>query len=296
MVFESFAYFFSRICLFTNFVNTAQGFPKPLSLEEEKAEFEKMKKGDQKAREKLISHNLRLVAHIVKRYTNSLEADDLLSVGTIGLIKAIDTFDYDKKVQLSTYAARCINNEILMLIRANKKHKNVVSINTLTNSSDDDKEVELKDVLSSDDDEVYVKVEQNLMMQQVRSIIKHQLTEREQLVIKLRYGIDCPKALTQKEVSQKLGISRSYISRIENKTLEIIRLGLGEKGLTGHAGMGNKREDGGLQRDDKDDGNDAGDERRLINCDEGRGRRLAKRGKNSEEGWERSLIKRDLRK
>lgn len=223
MVFESFAYFFSRICLFTNYVNTAQGFPKPLTLEEEKLEFEKMKQGDKKAREKLINHNLRLVAHIVKKYTNSLEADDLLSVGTIGLIKAIDTFDYDKKVQLSTYAARCINNEILMLIRANKKHKNVVSLNSLASGNDDDKDLELKDVLSSDDDEIFVQVEQNLTMQKVKRIIAEKLTEREQKVIKLRYGIDCPKALTQKEVSQVLGISRSYISRIENKTLDIIR-------------------------------------------------------------------------
>ncbi len=223
MIFESFAYFFSRICLFTNYVNTAQGFPKPLSLEEEKTEFEKMKKGDKKAREKLITHNLRLVAHIVKKYTYSLEADDLLSVGTIGLIKAIDTFDYDKKVQLSTYAARCINNEILMLIRANKKHKNVISINSLTSNNDDDKDLELKDVLASDDEEIFMQVETNLMVQKIKKIIEERLTPREQKVIKLRYGIDCKRALTQKEVSAELGISRSYISRIENKTLQIIR-------------------------------------------------------------------------
>lgn len=223
MVFESFAYFFSRICVFTNYINTAQGFPKPLSLEEEKQEFVKMKKGDMKAREKLISHNLRLVAHIVKKYTNSLEADDLLSVGTIGLIKAIDTFDYDKKVQLSTYAARCINNEILMLIRANKKHKNVVSLNSLTSNNEDDKDLELKDVLSSDDEEIFVQVEQNLMIQKIKKIITEKLDKREQAVVKLRYGIDCDKAYTQKEVATKLGISRSYISRIENKTLKIIK-------------------------------------------------------------------------
>lgn len=223
MIFESFAYFFSRICIFTNYVNTAQGFPKPLTLEEEKEEFRKMKEGDKNAREKLISHNLRLVAHIVKKYTNSLEADDLLSVGTIGLIKAIDTFDYDKKVQLSTYAARCINNEILMLIRSNKKHKNVISLNSLTTNSDEDKDLELKDVLASDDEEVFVQVETNIIMQKIKNIIKTRLDEREQAVIKLRYGIDCEKALTQKEVADVLGISRSYISRIENKTLSIIK-------------------------------------------------------------------------
>ncbi|MBP3432091.1 MAG: RNA polymerase sporulation sigma factor SigK [Clostridia bacterium] len=223
MVLESFAYFLSRICLFSNYVNTAQGFPKPLSIEEEQAEFEKMKRGDKKAREKLITHNLRLVAHIVKKYTYSLEADDLLSVGTIGLIKAIDSFDYTKKVQLSTYAARCINNEILMLIRANKKHKNVISINSLTCNGDDDKDLELKDVLAADDEEVFVQVESNIMMQKIKKIIAEKLNEREQTVVKLRYGIDCQRALTQKEVSQVLGISRSYISRIENKTLKIIK-------------------------------------------------------------------------
>lgn len=223
MVFESFAYFFSRICLFTNYINTAQGFPKPLTPEEEKALFQKMKKGDLNAREKLISHNLRLVAHIVKRYTNSLEADDLLSVGTIGLVKAIDSFDYNKNVQLSTYAARCINNEILMLIRANKKHKNVVSLSSLTTNSEDDKELELQDVLSSDDEEIFSQVETNLTVQKIKSIIEQKLDDREKIVIKYRYGIDCEKAMTQKEIADKLGISRSYISRIENKALQIIR-------------------------------------------------------------------------
>ena len=223
MVFESFAYFFSRICLFTNYVNTAQGFPKPLSAEEEKTLFLKMKAGDEKAREKLISHNLRLVAHIVKRYTNSLEADDLLSVGTIGLVKAIDSFDYDKKVQLSTYAARCINNEILMLIRSKKKHKNVVSLNSLTSSNDEDKELELQDVIASDDEEIFAQVETNLTVQKVKNIIATKLDEREQMVMKLRYGIDCDKSYTQKEIADKLGISRSYISRIENKALSVVR-------------------------------------------------------------------------
>ena len=223
MVFESFAYFLSRICLFTNFVNTAQGFPKPLSLEDEKRYFSKMKKGDKDAREILISHNLRLVSHIVKRYSNSLEADDLLSVGTIGLIKAIDSFDYDKNVQLSTYAARCINNEILMLIRANKKHKNVVSLNTMTTSGDDDKDLELEDVLSSDEEEIFSQVETTLSMQRIHNIIDKNLTAREKKVICMRYGLNGDKAYTQKEIAQKLGISRSYISRIENKALKMIK-------------------------------------------------------------------------
>lgn len=223
MIFESFAYFFSRITLFSNFIDTAQGFPKPLSAEEEKSEFQKMKAGDKKAREKLISHNLRLVAHIVKKYTNSLEADDLLSVGTIGLIKAVDSFDCTKSVQFSTYAARCINNEILMLIRSNKKHKNVVSLNSLTTNCDEDKDLELIDVLSTDDDEIFTQVENNLIVQKIKDIIKTKLDEREQAVVKMRYGIDCKRAMTQKEVAEALGISRSYISRIENKTLKVIK-------------------------------------------------------------------------
>lgn len=223
MIVESFAYFFSRICMFTNFVNTTQGFPKPLTLEEEKIEYEKMKKGDKSAREKLIRHNLRLVAHIVKRYTNSLEADDLISVGTIGLIKAIDSFDYTKNTQLSTYSARCINNEILMLIRSNKKHKNVVSLNALTTNNDDDKDLELEDVLSSDTDELFLQVETSLSVQKVNQIILTHLDERERKVVKLRYGIDCKRAYTQREVADMLGISRSYISRIENKALKIIK-------------------------------------------------------------------------
>lgn len=223
MIFESFAYFLSRICFFSNYVNTTQGFPKPLTLEEEKSEYEKMKNGDMKAREKLIIHNLRLVAHIVKKFTFSVEADDLLSVGTIGLIKAVDSFQYGKNTQFSTYAARCIENEILMLLRSSKKHKNVVSINSLTCNGDDDKDLELKDVLASDDEEIFVQVENNLMMQRIKRVIKEKLDEREQQVVKLRYGIDGVRSMTQKEVAHELGISRSYISRIENKTLQIIR-------------------------------------------------------------------------
>lgn len=223
MVFESFAYFLSRINLFTNYINTAQGFPKPLSLEQERELFEKMKKGDSKAREKLINHNLRLVAHIVKKYTNSLEADDLLSVGTIGLVKAIDSFDYKKNVQLSTYAARCINNEILMLIRANKKHKDTVSLNSITTNGDDDKYLELVDVIASDEEEVFMQVENKILVQKIMKIIDKFLDDREKNVIYMRYGINNPRAYTQKEIAQKLGISRSYISRIENKALDIIR-------------------------------------------------------------------------
>ena len=123
MIFENFISFMHRILTFSSFVNTASGFPKPLSTEEEKKYFEAFKNGDKNAKEILINHNLRLVAHIVKKYSGAGEADDLISVGSIGLIKAINSFEYGKGTQLSTYAARCIENEILMLIRVSKKHK-----------------------------------------------------------------------------------------------------------------------------------------------------------------------------
>ena len=142
MIFESFAYFLNKIMLFSSFVNSASGFPKPLSPEEERKEFEKFKKGDIQAKNNLINHNLRLVAHIVKKYAGAGEADDLISVGTIGLIKAINTFEYDKNTQLSTYAARCIENEILMLIRVGKKHKVVMSLQEYLGEDKDGNEIE----------------------------------------------------------------------------------------------------------------------------------------------------------
>ena len=131
MIYESFSKFVGSICCFSSFVSSAQGFPKPLSKEEEAECIEKHMAGDTKAREKLINHNLRLVAHIVKKFNNSLEADDLISVGTIGLVKAIDSYKPIKGVLLSTYASRCIENEILMLIRSHKKHRDTISLNTV---------------------------------------------------------------------------------------------------------------------------------------------------------------------
>ncbi|MBO7527856.1 MAG: sigma-70 family RNA polymerase sigma factor, partial [Clostridia bacterium] len=128
MIIENFMMFMNKILLFSSFINNAQGFAKPLTLDEEKELLEKYRAGDKSAKDILINHNLRLVAHIVKKYVGTSEADDLISVGTIGLIKAINTYEYNKGTQLSTYAARCIENEILMLLRVNKKHKNILSL------------------------------------------------------------------------------------------------------------------------------------------------------------------------
>ena len=209
--------------LFSSYVNNASGFPKPLTPEEEKMYFEKFKNGDNKAKEILINHNLRLVAHIVKKYSGAGEADDLISVGSIGLIKAINNFEYGKGTQLSTYAARCIENEILMLIRMNKKHKKVLSIQESLGRDKDGNEIELLDVLPGLDDEVYNIVENNILTEKINKIIKEKLPEREAEIIRLRYGLGGKPALTQREVAVKLNISRSYISRLETKAIAVIK-------------------------------------------------------------------------
>ena len=154
MIIENFIIFMNKILLFSSFINNAQGFPKPLTEKEEKEYFLKYKNGDKEAKDKLINHNLRLVAHIVKKYAGTSEADDLISVGTIGLIKAINTFEYGKGTQLSTYAARCIENEILMLLRVSKKHKNVMSLDESLGQDKDGNDIELADIIPADEEEV----------------------------------------------------------------------------------------------------------------------------------------------
>lgn len=223
MIVENFIIFMNKILLFSSFINNAQGFPKPLTQKEEMEYFEKYKKGDNEAKDKLINHNLRLVAHIVKKYAGTSEADDLISVGTIGLIKAINTFEYGKGTQLSTYAARCIENEILMLLRVSKKHKNIMSLEESLGQDKDGNDVELADIIPSDEEEVLSIVENNVMLQKIYKLIATKLTAREAEILKLRYGIGGNRALTQREVAQKLNISRSYISRLETKAIEIIQ-------------------------------------------------------------------------
>ena len=230
MVYESFAKFISKICCFTSFVSSIQGFPEPLTKEEEQKWIEKLANGDEQAREVLINHNLRLVAHIVKKYSNSLEADDLISVGTIGLIKAVDSFDNNKGVLLSTYASRCIENEILMLIRANKKHRDVVSLNSVLSPKADSDEMELANLIPAvDEEEVFHQVETGCLMQDVITAMEDLLSPMEQEIIKYRYGICGYELKTQKEVADIFHISRSYISRIESKALGILQKNLGKK-------------------------------------------------------------------
>ena len=225
MFFESFSYFLSRINCFSAFINTAEGFPKPLSREEERETFEKFKKnGDLEARQKLITHNLRLVVHIVGKYAGSVkvEADDLISVGTIGLMKAIDSFDYDKGVQLGTYASRCIDNEILMVLRANKKHKEDLSLNTVIGGDKEGNDFMLMDIIPADD-ELEDIAQTNFFIEKVSNNVNKLLSKREKEVLEKRYGLHGEKVLTQKELAKELNISRSYVSRIEAKALQIIK-------------------------------------------------------------------------
>lgn len=223
MIIENFIIFMNKILLFSSFINNAQGFPKPLTEKEEKEYFLKYKNGDKEAKDKLINHNLRLVAHIVKKYAGTSEADDLISVGTIGLIKAINTFEYGKGTQLSTYAARCIENEILMLLRVSKKHKNVMSLDESLGQDKDGNDIELADIIPADEEEVLAQVENNVITAKINKLIDEKLSQREAEIIKMRYGIGGKPALTQREVATKLGISRSYISRLETKAIEIIK-------------------------------------------------------------------------
>ena len=211
-----------RIFFFTGSIYSGS-FPKPLSIEEEKECLKRAKQGDKKAKDKLVSHNLRLVAHIAKKYNGSAENDDLLSVGSIGLIKAINTYEEGKGTSLATYTARCIENEILMLLRSMKKHKNNLSLSDVVGLDKDGNELSLIDLLSDKDQSVFEKVESKLEGQKLVKRIKEILTDREFKIICLRYGLKGGKCYTQREVASFLKISRSYISRIEKHAIEKLR-------------------------------------------------------------------------
>lgn len=178
------------------------------------------KSGDAEAREVLIRHNLRLVAHIVKKYSSAGEADDLISVGSIGLIKGIESFEYGKGSQLATYVAKCIDNEILMYIRANKKHRNTLSLSESVGIDKDGNEITLMEILPAKDESMFTKIENNLVMQRVMEVTKEVLNKREYKIICMRYGLDGERVHTQLEVAAILNISRSYVSRIEKKAVE----------------------------------------------------------------------------
>lgn len=198
---------------------TQNTFPQPLSEEEERHYLQQLTEGSQEAKDTLIRHNLRLVAHIAKKFDYGHdEQDDLISIGTIGLIKGINTFNPQKNVKLTTYAARCIENEILMYLRVQKKRKNEVSLNESIGVDHDGNNISLRDVLGTDGDLVVETVE--LAFEYATLVEKLQcLSDRERLVISMRFGLLTGIPATQKEIGEQLGISRSYVSRIEKKAL-----------------------------------------------------------------------------
>lgn len=198
-------------------------FPKPLSEEKEREYLLKSKNGDIKARNILVEHNLRLVAHIIKKYyAVNVDQDDLVSIGTIGLIKAINTFDMDKNIKLSSYASRCIENEILMHFRNLKKSSQNVSLEDAVDIDKDGNTLKLMDLLSIDDD-FADNLDKKLNLQKINKYLTETLTKRELQIINLRYGLNGSKPLTQREVSSIMNISRSYVSRIEKKALEKLK-------------------------------------------------------------------------
>lgn len=223
MLLDFLSFLLSKITFFAGSIVGGNSFPKPLSHEEEKRYLMLMKEGDNSAKEKLINHNMRLVAHVVKKYSGSAETDDLISVGSIGLIKAINTFNVEKGTSLATYTARCIENEILMLLRANKKYKNDVSLSDPVGSDKDGNELTLIDLLYQKDDEVFGQVDKSIEREKFLQCIKGILSKREYTIICLRYGLKGQRTYAQREVASLLKISRSYVSRIEKKAIEKLR-------------------------------------------------------------------------
>lgn len=200
-------------------------FPKPLTAKEEKECLERCKKGDTSARDELIEKNLRLVAYIVKKYAGiGKDSEDLISIGTIGLIKAIDSFDVDKGIRLATYASRCIDNELLMLLRSEKKQAKEVYLNESIGSDKEGNEISLIDIIETSDEDVTDKVLLKEDLGKLYDYVETVLSDREKNIIYLRYGIpDGSKEYTQREIADIMGISRSYISRIEKKALNKLK-------------------------------------------------------------------------
>lgn len=216
----------SNLFFFALHLSGTNSFPPPLSAKRERECLEAMRKGDTSAKNELIEHNLRLVAHIIKKYySNSVQQDDLISIGTIGLIKAINTFDPDKGTRLATYAARCIENEILMQFRAQKKTSQDISVNEPIDTDSEGNPLTLIDIISTED-EIVEDIYKMTMLKKLASEIERISDPREKSIIIMRYGLDGGKAMTQLEVSKKLNISRSYVSRIEKKALKSLRKAL----------------------------------------------------------------------
>ena len=204
-------------------VTGAGAFPKPLSAKEEARLLEKVKEGDIAARNRLVEHNLRLVAHIIKKYyKEESERDDLISIGTIGLIKAVSTFKSTKGIRLATYASRCIENEVLMYFRSLKKSSQDVSINDPIDTDKNGNALTLIDVIS-DKMDIADEIDRQIDLQKLNKILPIVLDKRAMKIIEMRYGLNGSREYTQHEIAEKLSISRSYVSRIEKASIEALR-------------------------------------------------------------------------
>ena len=201
-----------------------QAFPQPLSTQEEEQLLQGMREGDLSCRNRLIEHNLRLVAHVVKKYSNTIyETDDLISIGTIGLIKAVDTFNQEKGIRLATYASRCIENELLMLMRSSKKQSKEVSLFDPIGSDKEGNTIQLLDICVAEEVDIVGQMEEQQNLSKLQEYIDKVLTKREKEIIVLRYGLYGGREITQRDIADKFQISRSYVSRIEKKALKKLK-------------------------------------------------------------------------
>jgi len=218
MIMQALIDLFGGIFAFVGHISGGNSFPEPLSPQEEKDCIERLEKGDEEARRLLIEHNLRLVAHIAKKYSAPRrDADDVISIGIVGLIKAVSTFNSQKGNTLATYAARCIENEILMCIRSTRKIKAEVSLNVPIGVDKDGNSISFDDILGTDPDDILNRLSLKIQISQLLKSLDVVLTEREKQIVVMRYGIRGSEAKTQREIAAELGISRSYVSRIEKK-------------------------------------------------------------------------------
>lgn len=225
-MFDFFGSVLHSIFFLISFISGNNAFPKPLSAREERECVERMANGDIEARNTLIEHNLRLVAHIAKKYSGSVrDSEDLISLGTIGLIKGISSYDASKGTRLATYASRCIENEILMLMRSNRKTQGDVSLNDPIGTDKEGNQILLMDIIGTDEEDVIKEIDRKMNVKKLYRDINALLDEREKEIICLRYGLMGNDEKTQREIADLLGISRSYVSRIETKAISKLKEG-----------------------------------------------------------------------
>ncbi|MBO4847755.1 MAG: RNA polymerase sporulation sigma factor SigK [Clostridia bacterium] len=223
--------FFKRLFVFTGYVDGRNGFPEKLTEKEEAALLARLAEGDEDARSELIERNLRLVAHIAGKYRGrGRDTDDLISIGSIGLIKAVSTYSPSRGRSLAAYAGRCIENEILMSIRSERRRRGDVSLEEPIGVDRDGNEITVGDIIGTDEDAVFGSAMDSVSAERIRSAVEKALPERERRIVILRFGLDGGEPRPQREVGKMLGISRSYVSRIEKQALKALREELGEAG------------------------------------------------------------------